>query len=80
MGILDKQFKEAGVNYLWGVIAVYMGIWRQLEEYFFIKKRDPNTPNTQWMRYMHRINRLAILMFLVGIIVLILRNFVFKRH
>jgi len=57
-----------------------MGIWRQIQEYFFIKKRDPNAPNTQWMRYMHGINRISIFMFLAGIIILLLRLFVFKRH
>jgi hypothetical protein len=57
-----------------------MGIWRQIEEYFYIKKRDPNAPNTQWMRYMHGINRISIFMFLAGIIILLLRLFVFKRH
>ena len=57
-----------------------MGIWRQIQEYFFIKKRDPNAPNTQWMRYMHGINRISIFMFLAVIIILLLRLFVFKRH
>jgi hypothetical protein len=57
-----------------------MGIWRQIEEYFFIKKRDPNAPNTQWMRYMHGINRISIFMFLAGIIILLLKLFVFKKH
>ena len=57
-----------------------MGVWRQLAEYFYIKKRDPNAPHTQWMRYMHGINRISIFMFLAGIILLLLRLFVFKRH
>jgi hypothetical protein len=57
-----------------------MGVWRQIEEYFFIKKRVPNAPNTQWMRYMHGINRISIFMFLAGIIILLLKLFVFKRH
>ena len=57
-----------------------MGVWRQIAEYFYIKKRDPNAPNTQWMRYMHGINRISIFMFLLGLILLILRIFVFKRH
>ena len=57
-----------------------MGVWRQIAEYFYIKKRDPNAPNTQWMRYMHGINRISIFMFLLGLIFLILRIFVFKRH
>ena len=75
-----KQSKLGGVIYLWGLILEIMGIWRQIEEYFYIKKRDPDAPNTQWMRYMHGINRISIFMFLVGIIFLILRIFVFKRH
>ncbi|HLX66093.1 MAG TPA: DUF6728 family protein [Puia sp.] len=57
-----------------------MGIWRQIQEYFYIKKRDPSEPNTQWMRYMHGINRISIFMFLAGIIILLLKLFVFKKH
>ena len=56
-----------------------MGVRRQLAEYFFIKKRDPNAPHTQWMRYMHGINRITILIFLLGIIFMIVRA-VFFRH
>lgn len=57
-----------------------MGIWRQIEEYFFIKKRDPNAPHTQWMKYMHGINRISIFMFLIAIIVMIVRAVFFKHH
>ncbi|MEP6701323.1 MAG: DUF6728 family protein [Bacteroidota bacterium] len=57
-----------------------MGILRQLSEYLFIKKRDPNQPNTQWMRYMHGINRISIFMFLAGLIVIIIKMIFFRRH
>jgi hypothetical protein len=57
-----------------------MGVGRQLAEYFYIKRRDPNAPHTQWMRYMHGINRISLFMFLVGLVVVILRIFVFKHH
>ena len=33
-----------------------MGIWKQIAEYLYIKKRDPNEPRTQWMKYMHGMN------------------------
>jgi heme/copper-type cytochrome/quinol oxidase subunit 2 len=56
-----------------------MGIWRQIEEYFYIKKRDPNAPRTQWMKYMHGINRISIFMFLIAIIIMIVRA-IFKHH
>lgn len=56
-----------------------MGVWRQLAEYLYIKKRDPDAPRSQWMKYMHGINRLSILMFLGAILVIIFRM-IFGRH
>ncbi len=47
-----------------------MGILRQVAEYLYIKKRDPNDKPTQWMKYMHGINRISILLFLVAMIIL----------
>ena len=57
-----------------------MGVWRQIEEYFYIKKKDPNAPDSQWMRYMHGINRISIFMFLVAMIILIIKVFFIKHH
>jgi hypothetical protein len=57
-----------------------MGVWRQVAEYLYLKKRDPNAPHTQWMRYMHGINRISIFMFLLGLIVLVIRLIFFKRR
>jgi Ni,Fe-hydrogenase I cytochrome b subunit len=56
-----------------------MGIWRQLQEYFYLKKRDPNAPHTQWMRYMHGINRISLFMFLLAIIIIIVKLILMKR-
>jgi uncharacterized protein DUF6728 len=56
-----------------------MGIGRKIAEYLYLKKRDPNEPQTQWMKYMHGINRISILMFLAALIILLIRLFVFKR-
>jgi hypothetical protein len=50
-----------------------MGILRQIAEYLYLKKRDPNDERTQWMKYMHGINRLSILLFLFAIIVIIVK-------
>lgn len=47
-----------------------MGVLRQIAEYLYIKKRDPNAPRTQWMKYMHGINRISILLFLLAMIIL----------
>jgi hypothetical protein len=45
-----------------------MGILRQIAEYLYIKKKDPNAPDTQWIRYMHGINRISIILFLLALI------------
>ncbi|WP_018612236.1 DUF6728 family protein [Segetibacter koreensis] len=50
-----------------------MGVWRQIAEYLYIKKRDPNDTRTQWMKYMHGMNRISILVFLIALIIMIIR-------
>lgn len=50
-----------------------MGILRQLAEYLYIKKRDPNEPRTQWMKYMHGMNRISLIMFLIAVIIILAR-------
>jgi Family of unknown function (DUF6728) len=50
-----------------------MGFWRQIAEYLWIKKRDPNAPHSKWIGYMHGMNRISILLFLLAIIIIIIR-------
>ncbi len=50
-----------------------MGVWRQIAEYLWIKKKDPNAPKSQWIGYMHGINRLSILLFLLALIIMLAR-------
>lgn len=50
-----------------------MGVIRQLAEYLFIKKPDPNRPKTQWIKYMHGINRISILIFILCLIILAIK-------
>ncbi len=57
-----------------------MSVWQQLAEYLYLKKRDPNAPNSAWMKYMHGINRISIFMFLLALIVILIKILVFKRH
>jgi hypothetical protein len=47
-----------------------MGVLNQIAQYLYLKKKDPNAPNTQWVKYMHGINRLSILLFLLAMIIL----------
>lgn len=47
-----------------------MGVFDQIAQYLYLKKKDPNTPNSKWVKYMHGINRLSILLFLLAMIIL----------
>jgi hypothetical protein len=50
-----------------------MGIWRQIAEYLFIRKKDAHEPRNFNTRVMHGINRISILLFLIAIIVMVYR-------
>ncbi len=50
-----------------------MGVWRQIAEYLWINKKDPNAPHTKWIGYMHGINRLSILLFLLALIIILIQ-------
>lgn len=50
-----------------------MGILRQMSEYLYLKKKDPNRPVTQWTKYMHGINRISLLLFVFALIVLAIK-------
>ncbi|HMO61604.1 MAG TPA: hypothetical protein PKC39_10090 [Ferruginibacter sp.] len=47
-----------------------MSIWNQVAQYLFLKKKDPAAPDTKWLRYMHGINRISILLFIAAMIIL----------
>ncbi|MEO5967730.1 MAG: DUF6728 family protein [Ferruginibacter sp.] len=50
-----------------------MGILNQVGQYLFLKKKDPAEPTTKWTNYMHRINRLTIFLFIIGLIILAIK-------
>jgi hypothetical protein len=50
-----------------------MGIWQQIAEYLYIKKRDPNAPRTKWMKYMHGMNRISLLIFIIALIIILIK-------
>jgi hypothetical protein len=47
-----------------------------MAEYLYLKKKDPNAPDTQWVRYMHGINRISLLLFLFALVVMVVKLFV----
>ncbi len=50
-----------------------MGILKQLGEYLYLRKKDPEAPDTQWIKYMHGINRLSVFLFLFALIVMLVK-------
>jgi hypothetical protein len=51
-----------------------MSIFRQIAEYLYIRKPDPDRPKTPWLKYMHGINRISILLFLVAVLIILTRR------
>ncbi|MBL7749766.1 MAG: DUF6728 family protein [Chitinophagaceae bacterium] len=46
---------------------------KQIAEYLYLRKPDPDRPKTQWIKYMHGINRISILIFLLCLIILAIK-------
>lgn len=49
------------------------GILRQIGEYLWIIKKDPDAPHSKFISAMHFINRLSILLFIIAMIILLIR-------
>ncbi|MDR6337240.1 hypothetical protein HNQ91_000262 [Filimonas zeae] len=47
-----------------------MGIWRQLAEYLYIKKKDTDRPANFNTRLMHGMNRISLLIFLMCLLII----------
>ncbi|MFZ9718762.1 MAG: DUF6728 family protein [Chitinophagaceae bacterium] len=50
-----------------------MGVIQQIAEYLYLRKKDPNAPSTQWIKYMHGINRISIYMFIFALLVMLVK-------
>lgn len=50
-----------------------MGIRNQIAEYLYLKKKDPNRPNSSFVKKMHFINRMSILLFMLAMIILLIK-------
>lgn len=47
-----------------------MSVLKQMAEYLYLRKKDPDAPKTKWVNYMHGINRLSIILFLIAMVIL----------
>ncbi len=55
-----------------------MSVLKQIATYLYLKKKDPDTPDSQWVKYMHGINRISLLLFIFALIVIIVKLFIKK--
>ena len=52
---------------------VFMGVLKQIAEYLYIRKPDPNRPKSLFVKYMHGINRISFLIFILCLIILAIK-------
>jgi hypothetical protein len=50
-----------------------MGVLKQLAEYLYIRKPDPDRPKSLFVKYMHGINRISVLLFILALIILAIK-------
>ncbi|WP_165929660.1 DUF6728 family protein [Pseudocnuella soli] len=50
-----------------------MGVLKQMAEYLYLRKPDPNRPKSQWVSYMHGINRISLFLFIAALIILAIK-------
>lgn len=55
------------------VQPVGMGVFKQMGEYLFLRKKDPNRPKSDFINKMHGINRISIFMFLLCLLILAIK-------
>ncbi len=44
-----------------------------MAEYLYLRKPDPNRPKSDFVKYMHGINRLSLLLFIMALIILVIK-------
>jgi len=55
------------------VQSLFMSILRQLSEYLYLRKKDPDRPKSKWIGYMHGINRISLLIFILCLVILAIK-------
>ncbi|HEU4858546.1 MAG TPA: DUF6728 family protein [Chitinophagaceae bacterium] len=50
-----------------------MGVLKQIAEYLYIRRPDPGRPKSLFVKYMHGINRISLLIFILCLIILAIK-------
>ncbi len=54
-----------------------MGIFKQMAEYLYLRKRDPNEQRTKYQQYMHGMNRISLLVFIAALVFMLIKLVIF---
>jgi len=65
---ISDNFKPQTTNY-----KQSMGVLKQIAEYLYLRKPDPNRPKSDFIKKMHWINRTSILLFLLALIIMLIK-------
>jgi hypothetical protein len=57
-------------------MAMKQTFWHQILEYLYLKKKDPKAPAGINLKMMHGMNRISIIMFLLGILLVLYKVFI----
>ena len=44
-----------------------------MAEYLYLRKPDPDRPKTDFVKYMHGINRLSLLLFILALVIMAIK-------
>jgi hypothetical protein len=50
-----------------------MGIWSKIQEYLFIKKRDPKAATNTNIKLMNGMNRISLFLFIICLIIILVK-------
>jgi Ni,Fe-hydrogenase I cytochrome b subunit len=82
---ITEKIRPGGYDWFFGIHSpfvpnfaiekfLFMGVWKQISEYLYLSKKDPDAPASNWLGKMHAINRLSIFMFLVCMLIILIRT------
>ncbi len=70
---LTEETQRYGKPTRTSVVILAMSVIKQLAEYLYLRKKDPNRPKSQWIGYMHGINRISLLIFILCLVILAIK-------
>lgn len=50
-----------------------MGFFKQIAEYLYLKKKDPQAPKSSFLNSMHAINKISLFMFIGALIFMLFK-------